>query len=1115
MKQGYQLFILVLCCFFLGLLLAQTGFVNAQDDPPPESPLPTPTPTPLSPVAEAALQFVVDREGIPSEELTAGDEHPVTFPLLERSYSYITIYHTQPEDTQLFSLLVDPTTLEIEPDYNAMRDAENAARRARYGKLEPTLHERLKKIGDDEEILVAIWLAHSEAERSFDEIVAAVVARYPAAEEALAERGFLWAVDDPELAVAIQVEYERLRDENSDRRATSLIDWLRAEGVEAELIPGMPAVSAALPKRLILALNERDDVAAVYAFDAITTPESDIAIATDRTPIVWSRGYDGNGVNLAILEEDNINNTAALCLNIVQTRATGSTSDHKSRVAAVAGCNDNAKPGMAPGAEIVDAGHDGTIADAIDALEWATDPSPSPHARVVNWSEGTQSDRALHLSDRAYDYWVRERGFTGIKSAGNTSGNVTSPGKGYNIITVGNFDDQDSATWANDEMHNTSAYINPDTGLEKPEVAAPGTDIDTVAGERWGTSYAAPQVAGLAALLIDRNVNLQSYPTAVKAIIMASAVHNIEGGSTLSTKDGAGGINAPLADWIAQSKGTTATCTDPCWWNVTITNTAPALNGIVERKFRANRGEKIRVAIAWLSDPDPPTDTSTDMLRRNFDLQVLNPNGSEADKLSSPYNSFEVVEFTAAQSGEYKIRVKRNSSGDGGNESGYNYLGIAWVKDATYLPDVREDSDGQTSTIYIRNNGATVRTTKINFYDQSGSFKHEASDFLEPNEVWAVTPPSSWQGSAIINGGEDIVAVVRNAGSGLSTWDNVFSAMNNSTDYTFEQAATTLYVPAIYNNIFGGLNSTLYVQNTSTEDNDVTVSFIPRTGTDSFATGLTLSASESDDIPVSTLKGSTPWVGSAVITADYPVTARVYESQGAGTSRSFNASAAGRSLIYVVAAYKAYGTTNLNTGLVIQNLSGSNTNVTVTYCKRNFTNCIPEPQYTLSSQRAYGKYIGSLAFLANGWTGSVKIQSNNGAPLAVAVTNSNNVGGYDFNANNLANLRSRVITLPYAAKAVGPVGSQRTTGYTLRNISGPTTTATVKVKYYNLDGTLKDDSRTISLIPGEVKGYHQSNDTFLSSGWEGSVVLESDLEIIAIMREDFPTTIGGYNGIPR
>lgn len=204
--------------------------------------------------------------------------------------------------------------------------------------------------------------------------------------------------------------------------------------------------------------------------------------------------------------------------------------------------------------------------DAISALEWATEPSPSPHARVVNWSASFQNDRKLQFSDRAYDYWIRERTFTGIKSAGNQNtgnpaGNVTSPGKGYNMITVGNFNDQNNAAWADDEMWHTSAYINPDTDIEKPEVAAPGRHINTVAGQDTGTSFAAPQVAGLAALLIDRNSNLQYYPTAVKAAIMASAVHNIEGDSTLSSKDGAGGIDAPLADWIAQKRGTVTG-----WW---------------------------------------------------------------------------------------------------------------------------------------------------------------------------------------------------------------------------------------------------------------------------------------------------------------------------------------------------------------------------------------------------------------------------------------------------------------------------------------------------------------------------------------------------------------------
>ena len=1086
--------------------------------PPLDSPLPTPSPTPLSPEAEIALRYIAEREGIAVEQLEVAGEEPITFRFLAKHYTYVTLLHLQKETSQLYSILVDPITKAIEPDYNAIKALERAAHFDRYGKLEPALYDRLQKLTDEEEVLVAIWLAHSAAERTGDEIYAAVIARYPAAGKALAESGVLWDVDDPQLSVAIQVEFERLITENTVLRSEALSAWLQADGFSPETISGMPVVQVKLPKRLILAVAQREDVARIDAADGVVEPASDIGVQTDRAPVVWNRGYTGTGVRVAILEHGNINGNAANCITIAATRTgtTPLTFGHKNRVAAVAACNNSVLRGMASGASIVDAGHNNSISDIIEALKWATDPNSSTRAYVVNESESIESDGNLHHLDHAYDYWVRIRNFTAVIAAGNNTTNVRTPAVAYNVIAVGNVDDKNTTAWADDAMNSTSARDNPTTGVQKPEVAAPGTAINTVDGEDTGTSYAAPQVAGLSAILIQRNSNLSFKPTAIKAIIMASALHNVEGNSVSSAVDGAGSIDVAMADWIAQTSGTTAACAQPCWWQIPVNNSTPAAGSYVERTFSATRGERIRVAIAWFSDADPPTETSADTLRRNFDLLVLNPDGSTADLAVSTVNNFEVVEFRASQTGIFKIRATRNSSGDGGNEPFENIVGMAWVKDATYLPDVRNNTT--VSTIYIRNNDVNQRLVNVTYLNADGTHKQTDLYNINGNGVVPATPPGSWNGSAIIEGAEGIVAVVRNSASGTSTFDNAFTSLYNHSDYAFEQAATVLYAPAIYNNIFSGLNSLIYVQNTSSVDNlGVTVNFYGRAGYGNNNTSLTLAKGGSGVVSTSVF-GSNPWVGSAVISASRPLAVKIYESQGSGTTRSFNASAAGRSLMYVPAAYRTYGATNFNSGLVIQNLSGGSTNVGITYCNRDFTNCVTATPKAVSALSAFGVNVVTEPVLTRtpNWTGSVKVESTPAAPLAVAVTNSINGGGYDFNANNISNLRYRVITLPYVARVVGPSGSERTTGYTIRNIHG--SPITVRIKYYNMDGTLKDASRfntPVSFATGEVIGYHQGSDAFLANGWEGSVVLESTGDIIAMVREDTTTTTAGYNGIPR
>jgi hypothetical protein len=56
---------------------------------------------------------------------------------------------------------------------------------------------------------------------------------------------------------------------------------------------------------------------------------------------------------------------------------------------------------------------------------------------------------------------------------------------------------------------------------------------------------------------MQRDADLKNWPTAVKAIIMASAVHNVEGDRQLSAQDGAGSIDAALGPTGSLSPKTT------------------------------------------------------------------------------------------------------------------------------------------------------------------------------------------------------------------------------------------------------------------------------------------------------------------------------------------------------------------------------------------------------------------------------------------------------------------------------------------------------------------------------------------------------------------------------
>ncbi len=141
-KHAFLLMIVAVLCS--GYALAYRAVVHAQTDVLPfDSPLPTPTP--ISSEAEMALHFLAAQHGIPQDRLAFGSQETLTFPLLGRSYTYVTVHDDAPDGFKLFAVLVDPATKTVEPDFNTVRDAEEAAYCARYGKLDPTLYERLQR----------------------------------------------------------------------------------------------------------------------------------------------------------------------------------------------------------------------------------------------------------------------------------------------------------------------------------------------------------------------------------------------------------------------------------------------------------------------------------------------------------------------------------------------------------------------------------------------------------------------------------------------------------------------------------------------------------------------------------------------------------------------------------------------------------------------------------------------------------------------------------------------------------------------------------------------------------------------------------------------------------
>ena len=162
-------------------------------------------------------------------------------------------------------------------------------------------------------------------------------------------------------------------------------------------------------------------------------------------------------------------------------------------------------------------------------------------------------------------------------------------------------------------------------------------------------------VAGVAALLMESNPALARHPEAVKAILMASATHNLEGSTRLSEYDGAGGVQATGAEQLARQ----ATPLRTHQRGTIVCNTGSTDNVKEFARVTLSSGQRLRVAIAWSTDPDRTTYSRFTRGQPHADLDLLVhrvSTGQQVAESSSHDNTYELVDFTAPGAGEYSLR---------------------------------------------------------------------------------------------------------------------------------------------------------------------------------------------------------------------------------------------------------------------------------------------------------------------------------------------------------------------------------------------------------------------------------------------------------------------------
>ena len=564
-------------------------------------------------------------------------------------------------------------------DLRALLDREEEAKLAARRGISPELREVLRRTDPGEIVEVLLW--RRAPRRDFREVLEAAERRGLSPEEARKE--------------ALQAARDFFRQGNR-----TLADRLRRAGCEV-VYPGgpWPLLFARMRADQVERWGRDPAVDQVYYSFPEWYEENHYAQPTLRSPSCHRRGLTGAGSKVKVMVQDP-GHVALGCpyLPPVSRLNSGYSSAHATAVAGnISMRNHSLHYGVAKG-----------LPRIYSASGWGDSGAPAAWDKAIkagvsfgncSWWNGNKG-RIVGL-DRFFDYTIRQFAVMMFKSTGNqgrtSTPYTTTPGNGYNMTNSGCYNDGDSFDWADDKMAAYSSWKNPREGHEKPEVASPGDGVYSTYRTRspWigrfgGTSSASPLTCGTAVLMATADGALLTRPEAVKAILMASAWHNVEGAAVLSDKDGAGGVHTFAATEVVR-KG---------HWRLEKLTAASFTGGRIERKIRCSAGDETRVTALWFSLADKAR--TTDRLMMDLDMVILDPAGKTVAASASAKNPFEIAAFVPAVTGDYTVRLIRRAFGNPSER-----LALAWSS----------RSDMAVDEVKLSGTGARGTTMTVSFTD--------------------------------------------------------------------------------------------------------------------------------------------------------------------------------------------------------------------------------------------------------------------------------------------------------------------------------------------------------------------------------------------------------------
>lgn len=379
---------------------------------------------------------------------------------------------------------------------------------------------------------------------------------------------------------------------------------------------------------------------------------------------------------------------------------------------------------------IIAAGRDSGIANesTIFAYGWETNSSDPLYettfemeqnieemitngANVINcswgrsYTDGTQGQ--YHDLDAYFDALVSNTLVTIVKSAGNNGTEsdpyVTAPGNASNVITVGSTD-------FNGDNISSFSSISTETDIIKPTIVAPGGDIDLVSGglfdfyslgvpnapRKWvpfhyndylvtGTSFAAPQVSGAIALMMEYKPSMIFKPLELMALLACGANQSINN----TTVDSDSGLLLEAGAGLMDLKATfeTMELMNSFGYYIDTSFTSTRTVKTVQAYFFA--GDTIVISHAYMRNSLYSTsDDNSDI--DNFDI-LLYRGATLVSSSSSTFSILELFAYLVPSDGYYSIVIKQRSEHDNNVAPDYGFVAI-YSTDGNYFLDYQYPS---------------------------------------------------------------------------------------------------------------------------------------------------------------------------------------------------------------------------------------------------------------------------------------------------------------------------------------------------------------------------------------------------------------------------------------